>query len=623
MIAVQQSGPWNKRHIIPPLIFLVALFLIYPNRTVLFAPHWIIFSFSTASLSLFCAGACLFVPDRLRDLFRALPRWFKYAMLFFALIAGLHAAKNIATYSLAEIARSFSYLTIPLFACLYRDELKRLLPWAMALLWLLTLGQSFVERFMLNTDVLAGLPMNRNWNATLILITTPFAVLVTFRWADSIFKRFLFLLGIVLPSIYIFMICNSLAAYLALPGALFLFFLMNRKHWKIFLIAGMALLLTGSAAFFLSKTYLPAFRNFLEKEDRVVFYTAAVRMIADAPVSGYGIPSFEQEFIPYIRTPEYFQRTHAADKVNHPHNHLLFMAAGMGLAGLAMWLALWLVPVLLLTFRKEPDPEETVLDKLILFAWFVLSIHAMLDLVLFQEPTNILALVFTGWIWRRLFKPAATALETEGIRRTTLFRGCGYLLTGLALLMAACNLFSAVHFRMSHRLWLQGRQEESRKHIRQMLLTAHWDNTNYYLYQSAMRLPPKEALEVLDLIQASATPDFGRIHLLRGQLLTQLAGQAYQMQQPEQAIFFRKAAREAFFRDGDLYPLNIEALYFLWLDALYDRNRIASQALASEINLRLKQRNLDAKIEDPFPEEPQNAEIVGPDKEKAMTHQSK
>ena len=622
MITALQSEPRDKRHIIPPLIFLVALFLIYPNRTVLFAPHWIIFAFSTASLSIFCAGACLFVPDRVRDLFRALPRWFKYAMLFFALIAGLHTAKNIATYSLAEIARSFSYLTIPLFACLYRDELKKLLPWAMALLWLLTLGQSFVERFMLDTDVLAGLPMNRNWNASLILITTPFAVLVTFRRADSIFKRFLLLLGIVLPSVYVLMVCNSLAVYLALPGALYLFFLMNRKHWKIFLISGIALLLTALSGFFICKTYLPAFRNFLEKEDRVVFYTAAVRMIADAPVSGYGIPSFEQEFIPYIRTPEYFLCTHAADMVNHPHNHLLFMAAGMGLAGLAMWLALWLVPVLLLVFRKEPDPEETVLDKLILFAWLALALHGMLDLVLFQEPTNILALVFTGWIWGRLFKPAATALETEGIRRTTLFRGCGYLLTGLALLMAACNLFSAVHFRMSHRLWLQNRQEESRKHVRLMLLTAHWDNTNYYLYQSAIYLPPEEGLKVLDRIRNSATPDLSRIHLRRGQLLTHLAGQAYQMQQPEQAAIFRHAAREAFSRDADLYPLDIVALNYLWMDALIDRKPIAAHFFATEINQRLKLRGLDARIENSFPEV-QNAKIIGSDKDKVMTHQSK
>ena len=175
--------------------------------------------------------------------------------------------------------------------------------------------------------------------------------------------------------------------------------------------------------------------------------------------------------------------------------------------------------------------------------------------------------------------------------------------------MAVCNLFSAVHFRMSHRLWLQGRQEESRKHIRQMLLTAHWDNTNYYLYQSAMRLPPKEALEVLDRIATSATPDFGRIHLLRGRLMMTIQGQ-------------QRAAVESLFRDAELYPLHIESLYDLWMYALFTQNQPMANLLAGEINHRLAQRGLDAKIEDPFPD-PQNAKIVGPDKDKAMTHQSK
>ncbi len=608
MIAAEQIETRDRRLFIPPLIFLAALFLIYPNRTILFAPHWIIFAFSTASLSLFCAGACFFVPNRVRSLFRALPRWFMCALFFFALIAALHTAKNISTYSLADIARSFSYLTIPFFACLYREELKKLLPRAMALLWLVTLGQSFVERFQLNTDVLAGIPMNRNWNATLILISMPFAILLSFRWADSIFKRFLLLLGIVLPSLYVFMVCNSLAAYLALPGALFLFFLMNRKHWKTFLISGCTLLLLGIASFFLCKTYLPSFRNFLEKEDRIVFYTSAVRMIADAPVSGYGIPSFEQEFLPYVRTPEYFRCTHATDRANHPHNHLLFMAAGMGLAGLAAWLALWLIPVLLLTFRKDPDPEETVPDQLILFAWLVLAFHSMLDLVLFQEPTNILALVFTGWIWGRIFKTEQPETATEAGSHSR-FRFCGYLLTGLALLMAACNLFSAIHFRMSHRLWLQGRKEESRKHIRLMRLTAHWDNTCYYLYQSAMRLPPEEGLKMLDQIAKSATPDLSRINLLRGRLLMVQSGQ-------------QQSALESLFRDAELYPLHIESLYDLWMYALFTQNKLTAEMLAGEINFRLKQRGLDARIQNPFPA-PQEAEITGPDKDKAMTYKSK
>lgn len=598
----------DRRHFIPPFIVLAALFLIYPNRTILFAPDWIIFAFSTASISLFCAGALLFVPDRMRELFRCLPRWFKYALFFFALIAILHIAKNFKTYSLADAARSVSYLTIPLFACLYRDELKRLLPWALTLLWFLTVAQSFVEHFMQHQEALGGLPLNRNWNASLILISAPFAVYTMFRLADSILKRFLLLLLIVLPSMLIFMLCNSLAAYLSIPAALFLLLLMNRKRLKVFLITSGALLILAIAGFFLCKTYCPAFQQYLEKDDRIAIFAASARMIANSPVSGVGIPSFEQEFLPYIRTEAYFLRDHATDRTNHPHNHVLFIAAGMGLAGLAAWLALWLVPVLLHAFRKEPDPEETIPDRLICFAWLVLAFHSMMDLVLFQEPTNILGLLFTGWIWAGVFKRKTAEAKEPETDHSPLYRFGGKIIAGLALLMALCNLFSAVHFRISHRLWLDGREQEAQKHIRLMLLTAGWDNTHYYLYQSVHRLPPDEMPEVLDRISASATPDFAHINLLRGRLLL------LHLNQPE-------AAKEAFFRDAELYPLHIGALYNLWQVALIDRNETAAKLIAGEINYRLERRKLDARILNPFPA-PQDARISGPDAEKAMTHDS-
>ncbi|MBE6407638.1 MAG: O-antigen ligase family protein [Lentisphaerae bacterium] len=610
MIAAQPEDRRDKLHFVPPLIFLGALFLIYPNRTLLFAPDWIIFAFSTASLSLFCAGACLFVPDRLRTMFRALPRWFKYAFLFFALIAALHTAKNFAAYSLADIARSFAYLTIPTFACLYRDELKKLLPGAMTLLWLVTLAQSFVEHIMLQTDILGGIPLNRNWNAALILISAPFAGLLVFRRADSILKRFLALLVIVLPSLYVILVCNSLAVYLAFPLALLLLFLMNGRFRKIIPAVCGGFLILATAAFFLCKSYVPAFRDYLEQDDRIAIYAATVNMIADAPVTGYGIPSFEQEFLPYIRTPEFFLREHATDRANHPHNHLLFMAAGMGLTGLAVWLTLWLIPVLLRMFRKEPDPGEKMLDLWILFAWLVLTIHGMFDLVLFQEPTNLLGLVFTGWIWAGVFKTTVQdENEAAAVKYGTALRLTGYILTGLALFMAACNLFSSIHFRMSHRLWLSGRQTDSQRHIRLLQLTAQWDNTHYYLYQSALRLPPQEALAMLDQLTETATPDFAHINLHRGRLLMLFAGR-------------QQEAQEALFRDAGLYPLHIEALYNLWMYALFTRNPVAAHSLAGEINRRLKLRGLDAAIRDPFPA-PQDAKLEGNDVDQAMTYKIK
>ena len=608
MISALQKNERDKRSFIPPLIILGALFLIYPNRTFLFAPDWIIFAFSTASITLLCTGACLWVPGRLHDRFLALPRWFRYAFLFFALIAGLHAAKNVTVYSIADIARSFAYLMIPLFGYVYRDELKKLLPWAMALLWLVTTAHSFVEYIMLQTDILGGLPMNRNWNASLILISAPFAVLLAFRWADSICKRFLILLGIALPSLFVFLICNSLAAWLSLPVAIFILFLMNRKYGKIFLLCSCGILLLAGTAFFLCKTYSSSFRNYLEQDDRPALYSATIKMIADAPVTGCGVPSFEQAFLPYIRTPEFFLREHATDRANHPHNHLLFIAAGMGLAGLALWLILWLTPILLCRFRKEQDTGETTLDKTIFFAWLTLAFHAMFDLVLFQEPNNILGLIFTGWIWGNAFHTGQNT--TESSHGYCLFsRTAGFLLIALACFMAACNLFASIHFRMSHRLWLDGRQEEARRHIRLMQWTAQWDNTHYYLYQSALRLPPEEALAALDQLKATATPDIAHINLHRGRLLMTIPGQ-------------QQTALEALFRDAELYPLHIEALYDLWMYALFTQNKTTAYTLANEINYRLERRGLDAAIRDPFPA-PQNARITGSDADHAMTYKIK
>ena len=105
-----------------------------------------------------------------------------------------------------------------------------------------------------------------------------------------------------------------------------------------------------------------------------------------------------------------------------------------------------------------------------------------------------------------------------------------------------------------------------------------------------------------------ATPDFAHINLNRGRLL---------MMQGQQ-----EAALAALFRDAELYPLHIEALYDLWMYALFTRNQVIAYTLANEINYRLEQRGLDAAIRDPFPA-PQDARLTGSDANDAMTYRIK
>ena len=67
-------------------------------------------------------------------------------------------------------------------------------------------------------------------------------------------------------------------------------------------------------------------------------------MIAERPKLGFGAPSFEQEYIRF-RTPEFYSMRHSAPRIDHPHNHLLYIAASFGILGLLCWLYLLLEPM--------------------------------------------------------------------------------------------------------------------------------------------------------------------------------------------------------------------------------------------------------------------------------------
>lgn len=159
---------------------LCTLFLIYPNRTALFAPDWIVFAFSTASVTLLALGAVLCFPHRLVAAARSLPAWLRAAFCLFALITLVHCIRHAGRYSVSEAASGFVYPAFPLFAYVFAPELRRALPPALSLLWCWNAVLSLLE--LLNGNlVLGGLAMNKNWNAALLLCCTPFALLTVSR----------------------------------------------------------------------------------------------------------------------------------------------------------------------------------------------------------------------------------------------------------------------------------------------------------------------------------------------------------------------------------------------------------------------------------------------------------
>lgn len=345
------------------------------------------------------------------------------------------------------------------------------------------------------------------------------------------------------------------------------------------------------------------------RNDRVFLYSQTLHMIADAPISGHGIPSFEQAFLPF-RTADYFTLRHSAGRIDHPHNHLLFIAAGTGLAGLAAWLALMLVPMVLFIRRFR---ESGIYEKACFAAFLLLFFHGQVDLILFKEPMNLIAFLTIGVIWSFLF-PVREEISPAKCAVMFLPAAAGLLLISGAAAMAAMNFYASVHFRAGERCFHAGDGDGARRHYRKCLAAAGADNSCYYRYPIADKLsqsPLKEdrmtALTVLNDLERSAIPDYGHIHRIRGKLLLAENREA-------------EGARELI-RDAELYPLDPVPLIVLMGHYVVTGNSGSAAAVAEELNRRFGLLGLDAEIALPFRDFP-NVGIDGKDGIRIMTERN-
>lgn len=582
----------ERRWIVP--LFFAACLLVYPNRLILFAPHWIIFAFSTASVSLLAAGFVL-LSGRAAGSIRSLPHYFLTAATLMALIAAGHALFNSGIYKLNDFALSVSYLTIPLFGFAFREELKRHLPAAMTVFWLFTILQSLSERILLDTEILAGLPMNINWNASLIAATFPFVI---FLILNGIQKKWLcyLLIGLIsVLSAYVLRVCFSYAVFLAIPCVLIFCAIMRfgkDLRQKLILFTAAIMLAVGGIVL-----YLQLVKPDLTGIDRIFFYRNTLSLIGDAPFFGHGIPSFAQAFLPY-RTEEFFALEYATEHINHPHNHFLFIAAGMGLTGLLAWLTMIFVPYFKFAFNRFRDAE--VVERIVFFSFSILLFHSMVDLVMFQVPTNLLALLFAGMIWGCIARQDISSSDEKPPARLPVI--AGWFVAFIALLMACANLYASIHYRIGYRLSEQD-PAKAAAHLKQAMLFSGWDNQLYYQYPIAnFYIRHKmfdDAHYALSLIETSPNPDHAHIHLLRGKIYTQQ--KKYDL------------AVKEFLKEAELYPLHPEPLLRIWSIADQHGQVQVCREAAIELNRRFETLLWDIHFD---PEEPKN--ITGSDLELLM-----
>ena len=410
IVRLMPNGETSSRSAVTAAVFiLLAAMLVCPGM-LLCVPSWSFRFFETGTIVLVSVGAALLFPQRVLSVRDHLPRGLIIAAGTLLAIGLWHGIRNAGRYNAAETGELFLTALFPFCVCVFAREIRRLLPWFLTVFWLIDVILGFVQYYGLHW-FLFGLPGNINWNAAFLAVTAPFAILTAWKWSpseDNWSVNSLWRIGsavlVIAVTLWQIVLTESRGTVLGIlsAGALWAFLKAGRRIRHIALFAVLTLTIVGSLWFAFFASHGPIVEE-LSRDERVFLAGTTVNMIAERPKLGFGAPSFEQEYLRF-RRPEFFSMRHAAVRIDHPHNHLLYIAAGSGILGLICWLYLVLEPMSFAAKRFDaPDfgdrsdelnpGGETRLSLLCLAG---LLVHAQFDLVLFRWPTNLLAMIFLG-----------------------------------------------------------------------------------------------------------------------------------------------------------------------------------------------------------------------------------
>jgi O-antigen ligase len=376
------------------VLFSFPLLILLPSDTI--SCQSLICVFSTEAISALSIALLILKRHTLANFFNshpvpaiALTAVFTITVLHFILFDN---------YSSRDFFFSITLFVIPFAIYAYSSEAKSIIVHFLSLIWLINTIHCFGQ--VVGNSNCIGISGNQNWNASLILATSPFVTYFIYkRLAEkNISARFnLFLSSIpVLVSLYFIYLCDSKGAWVSLIAVCFVAFIvyfpgLKRRFLLRFLIYSMLLL----ALFVLFEGNLIA--GFIFNDVRFSLWHSTFRLFTDNPFLGVGCPSFESAYAQY-RPIDYFIKSHYfAFRTTHPHNELLYILACFGILGAASWIVLWIYPLLKLfqTFKKLD-----IIIKLSLLSLSVLVIHSMFDLILSQWPTIFIACVLLGLLWQ-------------------------------------------------------------------------------------------------------------------------------------------------------------------------------------------------------------------------------
>ena len=314
---------------------LLVVLLGHPGL-LLCVPQWTVLFFESGAAVLAITGIALLFPRTIQRTRERLPHGLVLAMLVLFGVGLWHAFRHAGRYSIAETGELFLISTVPFCICAFATEIKRYLAWFLTLFWLLDAVNGFIQYYGLGWH-LFGMAQNINWNAALLAVTAPFAVLTLVRTIRRHPLRLELSAVVVGVTVWQIALTESRGAVLGIivAGALWGFLKLGHRGRRITLFSILTAAIVGSLWFGLMMPHDAIIRE-LSVDERVFLANTTVNMIAEHPNLGVGGPSFETEYLPF-RRPEFFAMRHSAVRIDHPHNQPLFVAASFGLLGLLCW----------------------------------------------------------------------------------------------------------------------------------------------------------------------------------------------------------------------------------------------------------------------------------------------
>lgn len=403
------------------------LFYIYP----LIYYKTVQYFFTLPSISALSLAFIFLSSKRLKEKLKD-ARTFLILCLIFSVFPIIHVFM-FNTITLSEFLYSIIWITVPFFAFIYSDELKKALPLYFFIYLLFDILNSALQK-----NEIVGIAGNRNWHAATLAIIIPFSIYLGRNIYSKLslkFNRTLLITSIsvvltvtTIYSSYLIYLCRTRTILTLFPALLLVvFFLELREKHKRIMLSLMIVILVILCALFAISRYSPKdgeihsrsiaviqkdenllqtkLADTLQRDVRGPLWRGCFDLIAEHPYLGVSAPRFESEYQLY-RPIDYFTKPDNAVRSNHPHNSILYMSASYGLPGMLIWLIIWTLPMIVCLIRYY---KLSTISKIALFSYILLFIHSLMDLIFFEWPTLFFSAILLGILWADTLKNKSSA----------------------------------------------------------------------------------------------------------------------------------------------------------------------------------------------------------------------